>query len=85
MNSHFYDALETRDPVEREAALMAALPTVVAHAQQSSPAMAAILKGFDATQVVSRDALAHLPVTRKHELLALQQASRAAGGNVFVW
>ena len=83
MNSHFYDALETRDPVEREAALMAALPNVVAHAQQASPAMAAILKGVDATQVVSREALAHLPVTRKHELLALQQASRAAGGNVF--
>lgn len=83
MNSHFYDALETRDPIEREAALMAALPAVVAHAQQASPAMAAILKGVDATQVVSREALAHLPVTRKHELLALQQASRAAGGNVF--
>ena len=83
MNSHFYDALETRDPVEREAALMAALPNVVAHAQQASPAMAAILKEVDATQVVSREALAHLPVTRKHELLALQQASRAAGGNVF--
>ncbi|MFZ2218358.1 MAG: phenylacetate--CoA ligase family protein, partial [Rhodoferax sp.] len=83
MNAHFYDALETRDPIEREAALMAALPAVVAHAQQASPAMAAILKGVDATQVVSREALAHLPVTRKHELLALQQASRAAGGNVF--
>ena len=83
MNSNFYDALETRDPVEREAALMAALPNVLAHAQQASPAMAAILKGVDATQVVSREALAHLPVTRKHELLALQQASRAAGGNVF--
>ena len=83
MNSHFYDALETRDPAEREAALMAALPAVVAHAQQASPALAGILSGVDATQVTSRQALAHLPVTRKHELLALQQASRAAGGNVF--
>ena len=83
MNSHFYDALETRDPAEREAALMTALPGLVAHAQQASPAMAAILQGFDATQVTSREALARLPVTRKHELLALQQASRAAGGNVF--
>ena len=83
MNSHFYDALETRDPAEREAALMTALPGLVAHAQQASPAMAAILQGIDATQVTSREALARLPVTRKHELLALQQASRAAGGNVF--
>ena len=83
MNSNFYDALETRDPIEREAALMAALPKVVAHAQNASPAMASILKDVDAIQVSSREALARLPVTRKHELLALQQASRAAGGNVF--
>ena len=83
MNSNFYDALETRDPIEREAALMAALPKVVAHAQNASPAMASILKDVDAIQVSSREALARLPVTRKHELLALQQASRAAGENVF--
>lgn len=83
MNSHFYDTLETRDPVEREAALMAALPALVAHAQQASPALTAILAGVDASQITSRQALACLPVTRKHELLELQQASRAAGGNVF--
>ena len=83
MNVTFYDALETRDPATREAALMNALPAVVAHAQQASPAMATILKDVDAKQVFSREALARLPVTRKHELLALQQASRAAGGNVF--
>lgn len=83
MNSNFYDALETRDPIEREAALMAALPKVVAHAQNASPAMASILKDVDAIQVSSREALARLPVTRKHELLALQQTSRAAGENVF--
>jgi hypothetical protein len=35
--SHFYDALETRDPIEREAALMAALPAQVAHAQKTHP------------------------------------------------
>ena len=83
MNVTFYDALETRDPVKREAALMDALPAVVAHAQQASPAMATILKEVDAKQVFSREALARLPVTRKYELLALQQASRSAGGNVF--
>ncbi len=83
MNSNFYDTLETRDPVEREAALMAALPALVAHAQKASPALSDILAGVDATQITSRQALARLPVTRKHELLALQQASRAAGGNVF--
>ncbi|MEF9966811.1 MAG: phenylacetate--CoA ligase family protein, partial [Comamonas sp.] len=42
--SAFYDALETRSPDEREAALLAALPTQIAHAQQRSGAFAEILK-----------------------------------------
>ncbi|OYQ39001.1 AMP-dependent synthetase [Rhodoferax sp. TH121] len=78
-----YDALETRSPAEREAALMAALPAQVAHAQRSAPAFARILAGVDASHVVDRAALAKLPVTRKTELQALQQAAREQGGNVF--
>ncbi len=81
--STFYDDLETRSPQEREAALLAALPGQIAHAQQRSEAFAGILAGVDAAQVTSRAALARLPVTRKHELLERQQAQRAAGGNVF--
>jgi phenylacetate-CoA ligase len=69
--------LEIRAPEVREAALMAALPAQIAHAQKNSAALAEILKGIDAAQVTSRDALARLPVTRKHELLARQQALRA--------
>ena len=72
----FYDALEARPAAQREAALLAALPGQVAHAQQASRAMAEILRGIDAAQVTSREALARLPVTRKHELLARQQAQR---------
>ena len=81
----FYDALETRSAQEREAALMAALPQQILHAQQASPAFAGILAGVDAAGVTSRAALARLPVTRKSELLALQQQHRAPGGsgNVF--
>jgi phenylacetate-CoA ligase len=75
--AHHLDALETRAPEVREAALMAALPAQIAHAQKNSAALAEILKGIDAAQVTSRDALARLPVTRKHELLARQQALRA--------
>ena len=75
MSTHF-DTLETRSPSEREAALMAALPGLVRHAQQHSPALGRILQGVDAAAVSSRQALAQLPVTRKHELLALQQAGR---------
>jgi len=62
---------------------MAALPGQIAHAQAHSPAMAEILRGVDAQAVTSRAALARLPVTRKHELLERQKASRAAGGDAF--
>jgi len=81
--TEFFDVLETRDPAAREAALMAALPAHVAHAQQRSAAFADILAGVDAAAVGSRAALARLPVTRKGELLARQQASRAAGRDAF--
>ena len=81
--SEFYDALEARDPQLREAALMAALPRQVAHAQAQTAAFAALLAGVDAAAVNSRAALARLPVTRKSELLARQQAVRAAGGDAF--
>ena len=79
--SHHFDALEMRSPAEREAALMAALPQQVAHAQKNSPAFAKSLADVDAKSVHTREALAHLPVIRKYELLAQQQAQRAS--NVF--
>lgn len=81
--SLFFDQQETRSSVAREVALMAALPGQVAHARRATAAMAEILKDVDPARVNSRQALARLPVTRKHELLALQQAARASGGNVF--
>ena len=81
--TEFFDALESRDPAVREAALMAALPAHIAHAQAHSAAMREILTGVDAASITSRAALARLPVTRKSELLARQQASRAAGRDAF--
>ncbi|HMM84439.1 AMP-binding protein [Azohydromonas sp.] len=80
--SEYYDALETREPGEREATLLAALPAQVARAQATA-AFAQILAGVDAGAVRSRDALAALPVTRKSELLARQKAAREAGGDPF--
>ena len=80
MSAHF-DALETRSPAEREAALMAALPQQVAYAQKHSPAFSTSLAGVDASRINSRQALAALPVIRKYELLAQQQALRES--NVF--
>jgi len=79
----FFDALETRDPAVREAALLAALPMQVAHARLASAAFADILKDVNPAEITSRAALAALPVTRKHELLELQLKSRSAKGNVF--
>jgi len=82
MKTHM-DALETRDPAVREAALLAALPGQIAHAQKNAPAFAEILKDIHAADITSRAALAKLPVIRKYELLEKQKSSRAAGGNVF--
>jgi len=73
----FYDALEARDPAEREAALMAALPAQVAHAQSSSPAYTELLAGVDPAAIKSRAALATLPLTRKSSLVDAQAARRA--------
>ena len=75
--TRFYDALETRAPEGREAALMAALPAQVAHARSHAPAFAAMLADIDPASITSRAALARLPVTRKHELHERQRAGLA--------
>ena len=73
----FYDTLENRAPADREADLLKALPAQVAHARSQSPAFADILAGVNPADITSREALARLPVTRKHELLERQQALRS--------
>ena len=75
--TEFFDAQEQRDPAQREAALMAALPRHIAQAQRATRAFAESLAGVDAASISSRAALARLPVVRKHELLLRQQALRA--------
>jgi phenylacetate-CoA ligase len=75
--TEFFDLLETRDPAQREAALCAALPAQIAAAQRTA-AFAEILRGVDAAAIGSRQALAQLPVTRKHELLERQKAQRGS-------
>jgi len=73
----FFDALETRDPERREAELLSALAAQIGNAQRNAPAFAERLRGIDAASIVSRAALATLPVLRKHELLEQQAADRA--------
>jgi phenylacetate-CoA ligase len=79
MSTEHHDALETREPAAREAALMAALPAQVRAAQRTA-AYAERLAGVDAAAVDSRAALSRLPVMRKGELLQRQQAGRSGSG-----
>ncbi|MEI8197121.1 MAG: AMP-binding protein [Phycisphaerae bacterium] len=89
MQKSLFDIRESRAPAEREAALMAALPAQVAHAKQSSSAIAALLADVDPRGVCNRVELARLPVIRKSELHGLQQEAHAridngmSGGDVF--
>lgn len=76
----YYDALETRPPEVREAALLAALPGQVAHAQSRAPGFARLLDGIDPATITSRAALAVLPVTRKSDLIEAQKAVRPFAG-----
>lgn len=78
----YYDSLETRDPQERERALLAALPGQLEHAKKNAPAYAKILAGVDPRDIRSRGTLAQLPVTRKSELKDLQLAAPPFGGLV---
>jgi len=83
----FYDDRETRSAQEREAGLMEALSRQVDHARVHSPVFSAILADVDpAVKVASREALARLPVTRKHAWHALQlqyRSAKGAAGDIF--
>ena len=74
--TEYFDALETRDPAERERELLARLPAQIAHAKANTTYFAASLRDVDPAAIVSRAALAQLPVLRKHELIELQNAQR---------
>jgi phenylacetate-CoA ligase len=74
-----YDALETRDPAERERALFARLPDAIARAM-AAPGWGKHLAGVDARSVTSPAALAKLPVLPKSSLAALQKENPPFGG-----
>ncbi len=75
-DSH-YDALEARDPAQRERDMLSALPALVRRAQITL-AGAERLGRVDAEAITSRQAFARLPVMRKTELFERQNAGRAA-------
>lgn len=76
----FYDPLENRDPEERERHLMDKLARQVAHAKKGTSYYSHCLAGINPAEVVTREALARLPVTRKRDLIALQKEHPPFGG-----
>jgi phenylacetate-CoA ligase len=76
----FYDALERRDPLEREAALMAALPRIITAAKDHAPAYRERLAKVRPADITDRRALAELPLTRKSDLIELQRQTPPFGG-----
>jgi phenylacetate-CoA ligase len=75
-----FDKLEARPPKKREAALMAELPRLIAHAKRRAPGFARILADVNPAKVRTRKALASLPVTRKSDLATLQKELPPLGG-----
>ena len=82
MERQFYDSLEIREPGEREAALMAALPQIVAGARERSPAYRRLLADVHPEDIVDRRTLAELPLTRKSALIEMQRRDPPFGGLV---
>ena len=80
MQGRFYDALETRSPEEREAALMAELPRVIAAAKEHAPAYRRLLAKVRPEDVTDRRALVDLPLTRKSDLIEMQRRDPPFGG-----
>ncbi|MGD9613984.1 MAG: phenylacetate--CoA ligase family protein [Alphaproteobacteria bacterium] len=80
MDGVFYDALETRDPAEREAALTASLPGVIAAAKEHAPYYRERLAKIRPEDVTDRRALVDLPLTRKSDLIEMQRRDPPFGG-----
>lgn len=78
MNEHF-DDLEIRDPEVRERDLLARLPAVVDAAKRSA-LYADALANVDAGEIISREALGKLPITRKSDMPMLQKERPPFGG-----
>ena len=78
--SEFYDKLETREPEERQQALLKAIRSQVAHAKANTVAYKELLAGIDAEDLIDAESYSKLPLTRKSELIELQSNDRPFGG-----
>ncbi len=78
--SMHFDQLETRSTEQREQAIFGMVPGFLSRVIENAPGWATHLNGIDAQSVVSREALAKLPVMRKTALKDLQAANPPFGG-----
>ena len=79
-SSQYFDELETRSADEREASFLDRLPNQVSNAKCNAPYFKKLLANISAEEVISRQALAEIPVTRKSDLIELQKHSPPLGG-----
>ncbi|MBS1269918.1 MAG: Phenylacetate-coenzyme A ligase [Gammaproteobacteria bacterium] len=80
MSNEYFDSLETRDPADREQALLTKLTGLLQYAGENAKAYSGLLNEFDPRDVCTREALAHLPLVRKSELMEKQHQDRPFGG-----
>ncbi|HZD26102.1 MAG TPA: AMP-binding protein [Alphaproteobacteria bacterium] len=80
VRDEFYDDLETRDPEQRETALMRQLSEQIAHAKANTRHYGELFRDVDPRDVNSREALALLPTLRKSGLAELQKKDPPLGG-----
>ena len=76
----FYDDLETRDPEQREKALIDLLPAHIAHAKSNTRFFGSLLKDIEPRTICDRASLSTIAVTRKSDLMSLQKQDAPFGG-----
>ena len=81
-NPATYDALETREPGEREDDFFARFAPFMENALAAAPGLKRHLGHIDPASITSRAALAKLPVLRKARLMELQAEDPPFGGFV---
>jgi phenylacetate-CoA ligase len=78
--SEFYDSLETRSADDRAQAQFESIRAQIEHVQKDTVAYSESLKDVDASEITDAASFSALPLTRKSELIELQQAQRPFGG-----
>ena len=80
--SEFYDDLETRSADERTQAQFESIRAQIVHVQNNTAAYAEVLKDIDAHSIIDAASFSTLPLTRKSELINLQQTQPPFGGYI---